>query len=147
NQQSRYSYYNASVAADLVRRYRADDLPLDVLYLDIHYMDGYRDFTWNRERFPDPDALIADLGRQGVKVVTIVDPGVKYQPTAPPSPNYGVFDEGLARGFFLKRRNGELYRGRVWPGEAVFVDYSIDAASRWWDYLHAALLDRGVAGS
>jgi alpha-glucosidase len=159
HQQSRYSYFNSGLAKDIVRRYQADDLPLDVLYLDIHYMDGYRDFTWNRERFPDPDALIADLGRQGVKVVTIVDPGVKFQPPtkgssdaaaqpelAPHDQSYYVFNQGLAHGYFLKRTNGDFYHGRVWPGDSVFVDYGIDAASHWWGDLHRGLLDHGVAG-
>src|SRR5437870_7617194 len=82
NQQSRWSYYPDTMVEEVVRQYRQRNLPLDVLHLDIDYMNGYRVFTWNTERFPDPAALIGKLGRQGVKVVTIVDPGVKYQPLA-----------------------------------------------------------------
>src|SRR5262245_23732716 len=83
NQQSRWSYYPQSVAEELVRQYRAHDLPLDVLYLDIHYMQGYRLFTWDTSRYPNPKAFTQNLRQQGVKVVTIVDPGVKYQKTEP----------------------------------------------------------------
>ncbi|MBI2515966.1 MAG: DUF4968 domain-containing protein [Opitutae bacterium] len=161
HQQSRWSYYPASQVEDIVGRYRAEDLPLDVVHLDIHYMSGYRVFTWDQERFPEPKRLLERLGRQGVKVVTIVDPGVKYQPaaaagdTAAPRSepelaaqdrNYYVFDQGLAGGHFLRRKNGELYIGEVWPGKAVFVDYTKDAAARWWGDLHRAYLDQGVAG-
>ena len=159
SQQSRYSYYSAATAEEIVRRYRADDLPLDVLHLDLHYMNGYRVFTWDPGRFPDPRGFVERLKKAGVKVVVIVDPGVKYQPPATgaivPAAHpelasqegrYYVFDQGLAGGFFLRRTNGDLHIGRVWPGDSVFVDYTIDAAARWWGDLHRAYTDQGVAG-
>ncbi len=140
NQQCRWGYYPDTMAEEVVRRYRADDLPLDVLYLDIDYMDGYRVFTWDPRRFPDPSALTGKLLRQGVKVVTIVDPGVKFDP------GYSVFDQGLAKNYFLKRKDGSLFHGKVWPGDSVFVDYTLPEAARWWGDLHRAYTDRGVAG-
>ncbi len=122
-------------------------------------MNEYRDFTWNRDRFPDPAAFIGRLRSQGVKVVTIVDPGVKYQPPveggsdpaeppelAPQDKSYYVYNQGSVGNFFLKRQNGKPYIGKVWPGESVFVDYTIDAAARWWGDLHRGLTDQGVAG-
>ncbi|HND62378.1 MAG TPA: glycoside hydrolase family 31 protein [Opitutaceae bacterium] len=159
HQQSRYSYYPAAMVEEVARQYRARRLPLDALYLDIHYMSGYRVFTWDPERFPDPDALTRRLAADGVKLVAIIDPGVKHQPPAvgaPPAPprpelsaatdRYYVFDEGLARDFFLRRRDGSLYVGEVWPGPAVFVDYTREDARRWWGGLQRALVDHGVAG-
>jgi alpha-glucosidase len=159
NQQSRYSYYPESVAEEVVRKYRADDLPLDVLHLDIHFMNEYRPFTWNTERFPNPKGFTDLLRAQGVKVVTIVDPGIKYQPPAaggtdaaehpelaPQDKSYYVYNQGQAKNYFLKRKDGRPYIGRVWPGDSVFVDYTLDAAARWWGDLHRAYTDNGVAG-
>ena len=159
NQQSRWSYFPDTLAEEVVSRYRAEDLPLDVLHLDIHYMNGYRVFTWNPQRFPDPSAFTESLRKQGVRVVTIVDPGVKYQMPAPgatdPAANpelapqdnsYYVFNQGLAKNYFLKRKNGNLWIGRVWPGNAVYTDYTIDAAARWWGDSLRAYTDHGVAG-
>lgn len=159
HQQSRYSYYPASMVEEVARQYRARDLPLDVLYLDIHYMNEYRVFTWDPVRFPDPSALTKTLGEQGVKLVTIIDPGVKYQPPAPGAKDaatkpglapqhdsYYVFNQGLAHDYFLRRKDGSLYIGEVWPGKAVFVDYTREDARRWWGELHHALVDSGVAG-
>jgi alpha-glucosidase len=142
HQQSRYSYYPDTMLDEVARQYRARDLPLDVLYLDIHYMDGYRVFTWDQSRFPDPAALTARLAQQGVRVVTILDPGVKHQPEG----GYPVFDEGLARDYFLRRQDGSLYIGEVWPGQAVFVDYTKEDARRWWGDKLTALTGPGVAG-
>jgi alpha-glucosidase len=146
HQQSRYSYYPDSVAEEVVRRYRAEDLPLDVLHLDIHYMDGYRVFTFDPLRFPDPKGFIDRMGKQGVKIVTIVDPGVKHQPPRASEPNYPVYEEGAAKGYFLKRRDGGAYIPEVWPGKSNFVDYTLPDARRWWGDLFHFYTDAGVAG-
>lgn len=141
NQQSRYSYYPDTVAEEIVKRYRADDLPLDVLHLDIHFMDRFRVFTWNSQRFPDPKGFTGKLRAMGVKVVTIVDPGIQAH-----SAGYSVYSQGAQQDFFLKRKDGRPYIARVWPGDSVFVDYTKDAAARWWGDLHRAYTDQGVAG-
>jgi len=142
HQQSRYSYYPDKLVEHIADQYRAHDLPLDVLHLDIHYMDGYRVFTWDKSRFPDPAALARRLGAQGIRLVTIIDPGVKYQPEG----GYGVYDEGAKKDFYLKQTDGSVYVGEVWPGKAVFVDYTKEDARRWWGEQHRALTDAGVAG-
>ena len=160
NQQSRWGYYPDSMVEEVVREYRNRDLPLDVVHLDIDYMQGYRVFTFDTKRFPDPKALSEKIGRDGVKLITIVDPGVKYQPPVPNAAQstsgmpelqpqdqrYYVFDEGIKKNYFQHRLNGELFIPRVWPGEAVFVDYTLPDARRWWGDLHRAYTDNGVAG-
>src|ERR1043166_3680890 len=159
-QQCRYSYYPQSVVEEVVRQYRERDLPLDVIYLDIHYMNGYRVFTFDRRRFPDPKVLTDKLAKQGVKTVVIVDPGVKYQPAATGAPpidpsrpelapadqRYYVFDQGVAGDYFQHRRNGQLFIPRVWPGDSNFVDFTSPAARKWWGDLHRAYTDNGIAG-
>jgi alpha-glucosidase len=159
-QQCRYSYYPASMVEEVVGQYRERDLPLDVIYLDIHYMNGYRVFTFDPNRFPDPKGLTDNLLKQGVKTVVIVDPGVKYQPPSegtqratssrpelqPQNDRYYVFDQGLAGNYFQHRKNGDLFIPRVWPGDSVFVDYTRADARRWWGDLHRAYTDNGIAG-
>src|SRR6266404_2690319 len=161
NQQCRWSYYPQAVAEEVVHQYREHDLPLDVLYLDIHYMQGYRLFTWDTTRYPNPRAFTDKLNQQGVRLVTSVHPGVKYQPpasgagdkTATPNPelapqdkSYYVYNQGTERNYFLKRKDGKVYVGKVWPGESVYVDYTLEAARRWWGDLRRAYTDNGVAG-
>lgn len=159
HQQSRWSYYPDSLLIELVRKYRQEDLPLDVVYLDINYMNGFRVFTWHPEYFPDPGTLISRLKAQGVKVVTIVDPGVKHQPPISGAEDrkdrpelgthdksYYVYNQGIEKNFFLKRKDGTLYIPKVWPGDSVFVDYTLPEARRWWGDLHRAYTDYGVAG-
>lgn len=159
NQQSRYSYYPDSRVLELIDEYRRRQIPLDVVHLDIHYMQDFRVFTWNRERFPDPSAFVAAARKRGVRIITIVDPGVAIVESAPGyvpdeehpelesgRDGYHVYAEGSSRRAFLRRRDSHPYIGRVWPGKVHFVDYSRPDASEWWGDLHRGLLDHGVAG-
>ncbi|MEM4128161.1 MAG: alpha-glucosidase MalA [Thermoproteus sp.] len=100
------------------------EVPLDAVYLDIDHMDGYKIFTWDRRKFPDPHGLISELHEKGVKVVTIVDPYVKAEP------GYKVFEEGLQ--YFLITKNNELYLVRGWPGASALPDFLNRRAREWW---------------
>ncbi len=140
NHQCRWSYYPDRWVRSLAREFRERSLPCDALWLDIDYMDGYRDFTWHPQRFPDPRTLIDELHAQGFKVVTIVDPGVKYDPT------YHVYQQGVQRGYFCTLPDGQVFHGPVWPGMSAFPDYSRAEVREWWGNLQAALIDVGVDG-
>lgn len=160
NQQSRWSYYPDTMVEEVARQYREHDLPLDVIHLDIDYMQGYRVFTFDTSRFRNPKVLGDRLRAQGIKLITIVDPGVKHQLPAKDAPpirsanpalepqdkRYFVFDQGLEKNFFQRRQNGDLFIPKVWPGDSVFVDYTLPDARRWWGDLHSAYVDNGIAG-
>ncbi len=138
--QSRYSYYPESMVRFIARNFRERHIPCDALFLDIHYMDGYRIFTWDKTRFPNPPAMLADLRRQGFRVVTIIDPGVKVDP------NYWVYQQGLAGNDFVKMPDGKPFIGPVWPGDAMFPDFTASRVRQWWGTLYKGLIADGVAG-
>ncbi|MGH7571110.1 MAG: TIM-barrel domain-containing protein [Gemmatimonadota bacterium] len=139
-QQSRWSYYPDDEVLQLARTFREKRIPADVVYLDIHYMDEYRVFTWDPERFPDPEGLLAELGALGFKVVPIVDPGVKAEE------GYVVADEGLAGDRFVRYPDGQVYVGSVWPGRSYFPDFTDAATRAWWGGYLERLINRGVDG-
>jgi len=138
--QSRYSYYPESCVRFIADNFRQRQIPCDALFLDIDYMDGYRVFTWDKSRFPDPRRLLADLRKQGFKVVTIIDPGIKVDP------NYRAYAQGVAEGNFVKKPDGQLYIGKVWPGDSAFPDFTSEKVRAWWGSLYKGLIDDGVAG-
>jgi len=138
--QSRYSYMTQDEVLRLARTFREKKIPCDAIYLDIHYMDGYRVFTFDPERFPDPKAMIAELKALGFRVVPIVDPGVKLDP------GYRVYDEGAAEGMFCRKTDGEPFVGPVWPGMSVFPDFTEDRVQEWWGGLHRFYTDLGIEG-
>ena len=103
-------------------------------------MNGYRVFTWNTDKFPDLPGMLAKLGQDKLRVITIVDPGVKFEP------GYAVFDEGLAKNLFCKTEAGNTYVGQVWPGRTAFPDFSKPEARAWWGELNARHVASGIAG-
>jgi alpha-glucosidase len=137
--QSRWSYRTGDAVREVARRLRATDLPADAIHLDIHTMDRYRVFTFDRRRFPAPGPLHAELRGLGLRTLAIVDPGVSVAP-------YPVYDVLQSDDLLLKRRDGQPYVGRVWPGRAVFPDFSQSRARVAWGEFHRPLVEAGVAG-
>ncbi|QGN57426.1 glycoside hydrolase family 31 protein [Nostocoides sp. HKS02] len=138
--QCRWFDYTQEAVEAIGQRHRDHDIPCDALWLDIEYMDGYRVFTWDPERFPDPPGMLKRLSDKGFQVITIIDPGVKFDP------GYAVFDEGLARDVFCRTEGGDLYIGQVWPGNTAFPDFVTQEARTWWGELNAAHVKSGLAG-
>src|SRR5437762_6054005 len=145
--QCRYSYYPESTVRFVAQNFRARRIPADAIWLDIHYQDGYKPFTWDAERFPDPARLVADLGRQGFHLVTIVDAHPKKEA------GYEPYDTGIAGDHFVRNVDGSVYEAPVWParaernpGPSVFPDFTRAATRTWWGSLYARLLDIGISG-
>lgn len=140
HQQSRWGYKTAEEFRMLAEEYRSRDLPCDAFHLDIDYMRGYRVFTWNAERFPDPAGLIAELRQKNFRAVTIIDPGVKADDA------YPVYQAGLEKDYFIRKADGEVAHGYVWPDDSVFADFVRPEVRAWWGSLQSALTDVGVSG-
>jgi alpha-glucosidase len=145
--QCRYSYYPESKVRFVADNFRERRIPADVIWLDIHYLEGFNPFTWDGERFPDPRRMIADLRRQGFRVVTIVDPHPKRQPGS------WLYDSGVKADAFVKNPDGSVHAAPVWPsnaekapGPSVFPDFSKPAGREWWGSLMKFYTDDGVAG-
>ncbi len=138
--QCRWAIYTADQVEAIAVQHRDLAVPCDALWLDIEYMDGYRVFTWNKELFPDPARMLSRLREQGFQVITIIDPGVKYDP------GYPVFDAGVEADVFCRTQAGDLYVGQVWPGNTVFPDFATAEGRQWWGDLNAAHVDSGLAG-
>ncbi|MGI9591594.1 MAG: TIM-barrel domain-containing protein, partial [Myxococcota bacterium] len=138
--QSRWSYASEAEVRKLAAEFRRRRIPTDAIHLDIDHMEGFRVFTWNARRFPDPKRLLGELTARGFRVVTIVDPGVKRDES------FGPYRDGQQRGFFCRTADGEEYRLRVWPGDSALPDFNREEVRAWWGELHRPLLEAGVAG-
>ncbi|MGL4372983.1 MAG: TIM-barrel domain-containing protein, partial [Turicibacter sp.] len=139
-QQSRFSYATEERVEELVAKFRELDVPCDVIHLDIHHMDAFKVFTFHPEKYPNPKALIDKALASGIKLVPIVDPGVKKEA------GYDVFDEGLTHSYFAKDSDGIPYVNRVWPGDALYPDFTNPDARAWWGENHRKLTELGIKG-
>lgn len=141
-QQCRWSYETEDRVKEVANEFRQRKIPCDVIYLDIHYMEKYRVFTWDEENFSDPENLLKTLQNQGFSTITIVDPGVAI------ANDYIPHDEGLEQeGFFLKSKNGEYIIRKVWPGEVYHPDFTSKTNREIWGKWQAdSLLKAGISG-
>ncbi|MEU6098157.1 TIM-barrel domain-containing protein [Streptomyces sp. NPDC047079] len=137
---ARWGFGSEQEVRRIVAGYQERDLPLDAVHLDIDHYDGHRVFTVDRERFPKLPLLAEDLRRQGIRLVSIVDPAVKTEPGS------AVFDGGSAEDVFVRDASGRVVEGVVWPGEAVYPDFTHARVREWWGRLLVERLAQGFDG-
>ncbi len=166
-QQCRWSYEPADRVRELAREFRRRRMPCDVIWLDIDYMERFRCFTFDTDKFPDPAGLNNDLHAMGFRSVWMIDPGLAADP------EYMVYKDGKAAGRFVKatshervsstipdemaanwglasvevpRDAGDDYYGRVWPGACAFPDFTARATRQWWAGLYKSYVATGIDG-
>ena len=139
-QQSRWSYFPDSEVLNVAHTFRDKKIPIDVIYLDIHYMDAYKVFTWHPQRFANPGSLISELKGLGIHTAVIIDPGIKVDK------GYKAYEEGVKQNMFIKYPDGTDYKAQVWPGWCNFPDFTKPAARKWWGDLFSDNVTNGVEG-
>ena len=138
--QSRWGYASEQDVREVADNHRKRHIPLDGICLDIDYMDGFRDFTVNREAIPDLKRLCAETGADGLHLIPIIDAGIKADPADP------VWAEGHRKGYFCKKENGEEFSAAVWPGLSSFPDFLRDDVRAWFGDCYHPMLEAGIDG-
>ncbi|RCH55694.1 glycoside hydrolase family 31 [Mucilaginibacter hurinus] len=139
-QQNRYSYYPEAEVMRVARTLREKRIPADGITLDIHYMEAYKLFTWNKDRFPDPLKMNTELNKMGLRTTVIVDPGIKVEKGA------GAYERGKNDGIYIKYPDGQPYTGQVWPGWCNFPDFTDPKGRAWWRKEVKFFAQSGVSG-
>lgn len=138
--QSRWGYRTEADVRRVAKLMRKYDIPCDAIHMDIDYMNEYRVFTIDENKFPNMKQLAEDLAKEGIKIVTIIDPGVKAEK------GYPIYDEGVKKKFFAQTPEGEIYENVVWPGDSVYPDFGRKEVREWWGSHYKMLTDNGIAG-
>ena len=141
-QQSRYSYATEGEARAIATRLRHDHIPADALYLDIDYQDRNRPFTVSPTAFPDLGKFVAELAAMDLRLVLITDLHIARAP----GEGYLPYDRGVAADAFVHTPDAKPYVANVWPGAALFPDFSREPVRDWWGGLYADFVRAGVAG-
>jgi alpha-glucosidase len=139
-QQNRYSYYPDAEVMRIAQTLREKKIPADGITLDIHYMDKYQLFTWDKTRFPNPPKLSEDLNKLGFKLTVIVDPGIKVEKDAK------AYQDGVKDSVFIQYPDHTFYTGQVWPGWCNFTDFTSQKGRDWWMKQTKFFADNGVSG-
>ncbi|KMZ74955.1 alpha-glucosidase, family GH31 [Zostera marina] len=138
--QSRWSYDSDAKVRKIAETFREKGIPCDAIWMDIDYMDGFRCFTFDKEKFPDPKCLTDDLHAIGYKAIWMLNPGIKHEP------GYFVYENGTENDVWTLNKDKETYVGCVWPGPSVFPDYTQEKTRMWWAELVKDFASNGVDG-
>jgi alpha-glucosidase len=141
-QQSRWGYSSDAEVRGIAKHLRDDRIPADVIWMDIDYQDRYRPFTVNKTIFPDLKKLNTDLNADGIRLVAITDLHIAHAPNQ----GYAPLESGLAGNHFVHKADGSLYVAPVWPGPAVFPEFTRAATREWWGNLYKDFIADGFAG-
>lgn len=138
--QSRWGYKTADDVRKVAKSYKEAGVPLDMIYMDIDYMQDFKDFTVNPERFPDFENFVKEMKAEGIRLIPIIDAGVKIEK------GYDVYEEGVKNGYFCKKEDGTNLVAAVWPGKVHFPDFLNKEAAEWFGDKYKVLTDIGIEG-
>lgn len=139
-QQSRWGYKDIKDVRRVISGHHDQNIPLEAVCLDIDYMERYKDFTVDREAFPDFEGFVAEVRQQNVHLVPIIDAGVKIEE------GYDVYEEGVKYGYFCKDEDGNDFVAAVWPGKVHFPDVLNSDARKWFGGKYRWLIEQGIDG-
>ena len=138
--QSRWSYPTEEAVESLVNEFIERDIPCDGICLDLDYMDNYKDFSLSDERFPNFEEVTRRLKSKGVKIIPIIDAGVKIED------GYDIYEEGIENDYFVIDKDGKPFVAAVWPGKVHFPDFLNKDARKWFGKKYKCLIDKGIEG-
>jgi alpha-glucosidase len=138
--QSRWGYRTKEDFRNVAAGYRDNQIPIDMIYMDIDYMQDYKDFTLNKENFSDFPEFVQEMKEQNIRLVPIIDAGVKIEQ------GYSIYEEGVSNNYFCKKEDGSDFVAAVWPGDTHFPDVLNPQARAWFGDKYRILLDQGIEG-
>ncbi len=137
---SRWGFKDEGTIREVVKGFEDHDLPLSAIHLDIDYMDGFRVFSINKNRFPNMKSLTSELEEKKIKLISTINPAVKIDQ------GFSLYNEGIHNKLFCTLPDKKIAKGISWPGWVVFPDFSNPQTRNWWEKQYRDLLDSGIAG-
>ncbi len=138
--QSRWGYKTKEDFRKVADGYRENKIPLDMVYMDIDYMQDFKDFTLHEENFPDFAEFVREMKDRNLRLIPIIDAGVKVED------GYDVYEEGVKNRYFCQREDGSDFVAAVWPGNTHFPDVLNAEARAWFGDKYRVLTDQGIEG-
>ncbi|MGL1891181.1 MAG: DUF5110 domain-containing protein [Spirochaetaceae bacterium] len=139
-QQSRWSYPDEKAITKIADEFLEKDIPCDSIYMDIDYMDNYKNFTVDNNKFPNFPEFVKTIKDKGFRLIPIIDAGCKIEE------GYNIYDEGLELGHYCVDKVGKTFVGAVWPGRVHFPDFMNAKSRKWFGDKYKFLIDQGIEG-
>jgi oligosaccharide 4-alpha-D-glucosyltransferase len=147
NFSSRFGYHTQEEVEKTIQKFQEEQIPVDAIILDLYWFGKtikgtMGNLDWDKENFPEPEKMIADLNKKGVKTVLITEPFIlttssKWQETV---------DKKV-----LATLNPEVSGGKpaTWDfyfGNTGIVDVFKPEGASWFWNVYKRLINQGVAG-
>lgn len=139
-QQCRWSYETDAKVRAVAEGFRSRKMPCGVIWMDIDYMFGFRCFTFDTAKFPDPRGLNDYMHSIGFHTVWMIDPGLMTDE------HYPAYRTGKQGDHFVKNRWHHDFVGKVWPGPCSFPDFTRRRTREWWAALYRDYMATGIDG-
>ena len=139
-QQCRFSYVPDTRIKNVADTFRLKNIPCDVIWMDIDYMERFKVFTFDPLKIPDPKGVNDYLHKKGFHSIWMIDPGVKVEK------DYFVYESGTSGNHWVQNHDGKEYHGKVWPGQCAFPDFTIPETKIWWSGLYKNFMATGIDG-
>ena len=113
-------------------------IPLRTFHFDCFWMKEFHwsDFVWDSRVFPDPEGMLRRIKAKGLNICVWINPYIGQESV--------LFDEGMEKGYFIKRTNGQVWQWDMWQAGMAIVDFTNPAAYKWFQDKLEVLLDMGV---
>ncbi|MDB5013680.1 MAG: putative alpha-glycosidase [Daejeonella sp.] len=139
--QCRGMYTREDQARNIAAEFRKRQIPCDIIYQDIGWVEGLQNFDWRKNNYTDPKSMLKDLNQQGFKMIISQDPVISQA-------NKKQWQEADSLKYFaIDSRTGKSY-DMPWPwgGNCGVVDFTKPAVADWWGNYQQKPLDDGVRG-
>ena len=113
-------------------------IPLRTFHFDCFWMKEFHwtDFVWDSRVFPDPKGMLSRIKAKGLNICVWINPYIAQESC--------LFAEGMEKGYFVKRTNGDVWQWDMWQPGMALVDFTNPEACAWYQEKLAGLLDMGV---
>ena len=113
-------------------------IPLRTFHFDCFWMKGFHwtDFVWDEKVFPDPAGMLSRIKAKGLHICVWINPYIGQESV--------LFAEGMEKGYFVKRQNGDVWQWDMWQPGMALVDFTNPEACKWYQDKLTGLLNMGV---
>jgi len=130
--------YDEETVTSFIDGMRERDIPLDVFHFDCLWMKEFEwcNFKWDERMFKNPEKMLKNIKSKGLRVCVWINPYIAQKSS--------LFDEGMEKGYFIKRKNGDVWQWDMWQAGMAVVDFTNPEAVKWYQGCLEKLIDIGV---
>ncbi|NRS89035.1 alpha-glucosidase (family GH31 glycosyl hydrolase) [Flavobacterium sp. 7E] len=140
---SRFGYHSQAETEATIQKFRDEKIPVDAVILDLYWFGKTVQGTignldWDKESFPEPTNMIANLEKAGVKTILITEPFILTTSSK--------WQEAVDKKILATDGNGKPFTYDFYFGNTGIIDIFKPEGKQWFWTIYKNLINQGVAG-